>query len=179
MLIRNFIEGFAGNRSGGVAGGGAESQERNAGTAPDHPYPAELTILKNPALLIIAAGLICIVLLAGCVSAPAGQPAAARNVNMTPGTTGTQDLSAVIPKFDAYAEQSFTQSGVPGMAVAIVKNDAVVYLRCFGVKNITTREPVDPDTRFQLASISKSFTSATIASMVGNGDSRGMTGSHP
>ena len=89
---------------------------------------------------------------------------------MTPGTTGTQDLSAVIPKFDAYAEQSFTQSGVPGMAVAIVKNDTVVYLRCFGVKNITTREPVNPDTRFQLASISKSFTSASIASMVGNGE---------
>ena len=70
---RYFIEGPAGKRSGGVAGGGAESQERNAGTAPDHPYPTELTILKDPALLIIAVGLICIVLLAGCVSAPAGQ----------------------------------------------------------------------------------------------------------
>ncbi len=56
------------------------------------------------------------------------------------------------------------------MAVAIVKNDTVVYLRCFGVKNITTREPVDPDTRFQLASISKTFSSASIASMVGRGE---------
>jgi CubicO group peptidase (beta-lactamase class C family) len=56
------------------------------------------------------------------------------------------------------------------MAVAIVKNDSVVYLRCFGVRNITTREPVTPDTRFQLASISKSFASAAIASMVGDGE---------
>ena len=38
------------------------------------------------------------------------------------------------------------------------------------VKNITTREPVNPDTRFQLASVSKSVTSAMIASMVGNGE---------
>jgi len=56
------------------------------------------------------------------------------------------------------------------MAVAIVRDDEVVYLNCFGVKNTTTGEPVDPDTRFQLASISKSFTATTIAAMVGEGE---------
>lgn len=56
------------------------------------------------------------------------------------------------------------------MAVAVVQNDTVVYLRCFGVKNITTQDPITPDTRFQLASISKSFTTTAIASMVGNGE---------
>ena len=80
------------------------------------------------------------------------------------------DIPAIIPLFDTYAEQTFERSGVPGMAIAIVKNDSVVYQRCFGVKNITTQDPVTPDTRFQLASLSKSFTAATIASMVGNGE---------
>jgi CubicO group peptidase (beta-lactamase class C family) len=56
------------------------------------------------------------------------------------------------------------------MAIVIVKDDKVIYLRGFGVKNITTKEPVGPDTRFQLASISKSVTSALIASMVGTGE---------
>ena len=56
------------------------------------------------------------------------------------------------------------------MAVAIVKDDKVIYLRTFGVKNITTKEPVGPDTRFQLASISKSITGSMIASMAGNGE---------
>ncbi len=56
------------------------------------------------------------------------------------------------------------------MAVAVVKDDETIYLRCFGVKNITTQEPVNPHTRFQLASVSKSFTSATIASLVGEGE---------
>jgi len=89
---------------------------------------------------------------------------------MLAGTTGPQNATALIPQFDAYAEQTFNRSGVPGMAVAIVQNDSVIYMRCFGVTNTTTREPVTPDTRFQLASLSKSFTSATIASMVGDGE---------
>lgn len=84
---------------------------------------------------------------------------------MPTGGTGAKDVSAIIPQFDAYAEKTFQQSGVPGMAVAVVKDDKVVYLRCFGVKNTTTREPVTPDTWFQIASISKSFTSASIAAI--------------
>jgi CubicO group peptidase (beta-lactamase class C family) len=91
-------------------------------------------------------------------------------VDVQAGNPGSENTSAIIPQFDAYAEQAFQKSGVPGMAVAVVQNDTVIYLRCFGVTNITTREPVTPDTRFQLASISKSVTSATIASMVGDGE---------
>ncbi len=83
---------------------------------------------------------------------------------------GASTISAVIPQFDAYAEQNFVKSGVPGMAVVIVQNDTVVYLRCFGVRNITTGAPITPDTRFQLESVSKSFASASIASMVGDGE---------
>jgi CubicO group peptidase (beta-lactamase class C family) len=131
--------------------------------------------MNNPtmryACLFLAACLVSgIVFCAGCVSSPASPTAESRNVNAPAGTAGATDIRTIIPKFDTYAEQSFTKSGVPGMAVAVVKNDTVVYLRCFGERNMTTREPVTPDTRFQLASISKSFTSATIASMVANGE---------
>ena len=124
-------------------------------------------MLKHPAYLIMA-GLFALVLLTGCVSSPAGQPAGTSQV--LPQTSETATLSVIIPQFDAYAEETFKRSGVPGMAVAVVKNDTVVYLRCFGVRNLTSQEPVTLDTRFQLASISKSFTSASIASMVGNGE---------
>jgi len=44
---------------------------------------------------------------------------------------GPGQVGAIIPKFDTYAEQTFQRSGVPGMAIAIVKNDSVIYLRCF------------------------------------------------
>jgi len=109
------------------------------------------------------------VLVTGCVqqSVPQ-QPESA--ISTPAGTSPTADTGTLVPQFDAYAEKTFNQSGVPGMAVAIVKDDTVVYLRCFGVSNVTTQEPVGPDTRFQLASISKSMTATMIASMVGNGE---------
>jgi CubicO group peptidase (beta-lactamase class C family) len=110
------------------------------------------------------------VLAAGCMS-PQNKPTAAAGAPEMPvKQAGQPELSLITPQFDAYAEQAFTRSGVPGMAVAVVKDDKIIYLRCFGVKNITTQKPVTPHTRFQLASISKSFTSASVASMVGKGE---------
>ena len=150
--------------------GNSGSQYRNSQKKKAHHTGADL-ISPGPSFACITAGLFCLVLLAGCVTPHGSLPAAAiPSVNTHSGSTGAQNIYAIIPEFDRYAEQDFTRSGVPGMAVAIVQNDTVVYLRCFGVRNITTQEPVDPDTRFQLASISKSFTSATIASMVGDGE---------
>ncbi len=110
------------------------------------------------------------ILLAGCVTSPQNQQPETRSVNTPSGTMGEKNIAGLIPQFDAYTGQLFSKSKVPGMAVAIVKNDSVIYLRTFGVKNLTTREPVGPNTRFQLASISKTFSSASIASMVGRGE---------
>lgn len=126
-------------------------------------------MLKHSASVIIA-GLFVLVLMSACVSSPAGQPVGTPQANTFQGTQKEANTSVIIPQFDAYAEENFRRSGVPGMAVAVIKNDTVVYLRCFGVRNLTTQEPVTADTRFQLASISKSFTSASIASMVGTGE---------
>ncbi|TKJ45953.1 serine hydrolase [Candidatus Aerophobetes bacterium Ae_b3b] len=78
-------------------------------------------------------------------------------------------VKKILPQFDAYARSTFKRSGVPGMAIAVVYQDKVQYLKCFGIRKVGSPEAVDADTIFQLASISKSFTSATIASMVGDG----------
>jgi len=127
-----------------------------------------IIIPTKPVILVIIAGIFCIAFMPGCAAVPAALPASAPSTLFLP--AGEKNVNAVLPQFDAYAKKTFQRSGVPGMAVAIVQNDTVVYMRCFGVRNITTKEPVSPDTRFQLASISKSFTSATIASMVGRGE---------
>lgn len=52
---------------------------------------------------------------------------------------------------------------IPGMAIAIVKNDRVVYVAGYGVKDLATNAPVTVDTLFQIASTSKAFTSTAIA----------------
>ena len=127
-------------------------------------------ISQKPATILIIAGLFCITLFAGCAMSYQ-TPSPADQAMKTPyGSTGEKNIAGLIPQFDVYARQVFNKSRVPGMAVAVVKNDSVIYLCSFGVKNLTTQEPVGPDTRFQLASISKTFSSASIASMVGRGE---------
>lgn len=123
--------------------------------------------MKSRYLLIV---LVCAAVLAAGCAQPGSVPQQAPVVSAPAGTHAAADTGTLVPQFDAVAEKTFNQSGVPGMAVAIVKDDNVVYLRCFGVKNTTTNEPVGPDTRFQLASISKSVTATMIASMVGNSE---------
>ncbi|NMB78730.1 MAG: beta-lactamase family protein, partial [Methanomicrobiales archaeon] len=131
-------------------------------------------VKKTPFLILL---LVCAAVLAcGCTQQTPVQPQAPATVSNPPasttpaGTSGTADAAALVPQFDAYTEKTFNRSGVPGMAVAIVKDDKVIYLRTFGVRNVTTQEPVTPDTKFQLASVSKSMTGTLIASMVGNGE---------
>jgi len=142
---------------------------KSPGKKVDHDKGAG-TISQKIITILIIAGLFCIILVTGCVTFPENNGAAVPDRPVPAAEAGSGQFDAIIPLFDTYAEQTFQKSGVPGMAVAIVKNDTVTYLRCFGSKNITTQEPVTPDTRFQLASISKSFTTATIASMVGKGE---------
>ena len=58
---------------------------------------------------------------------------------------------------------------VPGIAIGVVFQDKLVYARGFGVRDTQTGEPVDPDTVFQLASVSKPISSTVLASLVGDG----------
>src|SRR5437660_3204106 len=55
---------------------------------------------------------------------------------------------------------------VPGTALAIVRNDAVVYLKGYGIRDITTHEPVTPDTIFAIGSTTKAFTTTAMAMLV-------------
>ncbi len=67
-----------------------------------------------------------------------------------------------VAKLDGIAEELLRTSGVPGMAVAVVHGGKTVYAKGFGVRDTCTGEAVDPDTVFQLASLSKPV-SATVA----------------
>ena len=60
---------------------------------------------------------------------------------------------------------------LPGLSVAVVHGDEVVCVNGFGVRTAGREEPVDADTVFQLASLSKPISSTVVAAIVG--DSRG------
>ena len=57
----------------------------------------------------------------------------------------------------------------PGIAIGVVHDDAVVWLQGFGVREMGKPEPVDADTVFQIASMSKPISATVVASLVGKG----------
>ena len=73
---------------------------------------------------------------------------------------------------DAYAEQAMRDWHVPGMALAVVKDDSVVYMRGFGTRTLGRDEPVDEHTSFAIASTTKAFTATAIAMLVDEGKVR-------
>lgn len=76
------------------------------------------------------------------------------------------------PDFDAlsrYVERELDRWQIPGLAIAVVKDDSVVFARGFGVKHLETREPVDERTIFAIGSASKAFTAAAVATLVDEG----------
>lgn len=57
-----------------------------------------------------------------------------------------------------------------GAAVAVIKNDKVIYAKGFGTSNVETGAPVTPRTLFQIGSVTKTFTAAMILSMAEAGE---------
>ncbi|MBI1914349.1 MAG: serine hydrolase [Planctomycetes bacterium] len=58
---------------------------------------------------------------------------------------------------------------VPGLAIAIVKDDAVVLAKGYGVRKLGEASPVNERTLFAIGSVSKSFTAAALGMLVDEG----------
>lgn len=72
-------------------------------------------------------------------------------------------------KLEQRINAEMKETGVPGIAVAIVFDDKLVYSRGFGVREVGRPETVDADTVFQLASVSKPVGSTVVAAVIGGG----------
>jgi CubicO group peptidase (beta-lactamase class C family) len=70
---------------------------------------------------------------------------------------------------DAYAVRVLKTFEVPGLAVAIVKDDKLVFAKGYGVRKLGDDTPVDENTLFPIGSNTKAFTSALLASLVDAG----------
>ncbi len=88
-----------------------------------------------------------------------------------PGTAnqGRQDrpIGPLLKQMEIFVRDGMKKTGVPGVAVAVVYQDKVVCLEGFGVRKAGDNAPVDSDTVFQLASVSKPIASTIVASLVG------------
>jgi len=73
------------------------------------------------------------------------------------------------PGFEQRVEQLRKAFGVPGVTIAIVEDGKVTLARGWGVRDITTNQPVDADTIFFTGSTGKAFTNAALAKLVDEG----------
>src|SRR5919198_5417558 len=65
-----------------------------------------------------------------------------------------------------------SQNRSPGVAVLVRKNGRTVLQRGYGVRDLRTGAPIDPDTNFRLASCSKEFTAMAVMLLVHDGKLR-------
>jgi CubicO group peptidase (beta-lactamase class C family) len=76
---------------------------------------------------------------------------------------------AALPALETMAQRIVDEDQVPGLSIAVVYRDEVVYLKGFGIREEGKDEAVDADTVFQLASLSKPLASTAVAALVGEG----------
>lgn len=77
--------------------------------------------------------------------------------------------AAPLDGFDAYVEQARKEWRVPGVAIAVVKDDKVIYAKGFGERTVGRNEPVDQNTVFAIGSSSKAITAASLGLLVDEG----------
>jgi len=71
--------------------------------------------------------------------------------------------------FDAYVAKAVTDWRVPGLAIVIVKDDSVVFIKGYGVRELGKPDPVTVHTRFGNMSTTKAFTALLVAMLADSG----------
>ncbi len=79
------------------------------------------------------------------------------------------DLNDSIQLFDNYIQLAMKDWQVPGMSVAIVKNNKIVFTKGYGVRELGTDKKVDTKTYFSCASTTKAMTAVCMAILVDEG----------
>ncbi|MCR9162976.1 MAG: serine hydrolase domain-containing protein [Nannocystaceae bacterium] len=116
--------------------------------------------------------LLLVALALGCAKPAAPAPAPPK---ATPAPQEAQVESArdrFVGRFDTLTErleEGLTKHHVPGMAVAVVYDDSVIYARGFGFSDLEREEKVTPRTRFAIGSSTKAFTATVIGQLVDEG----------
>lgn len=77
-----------------------------------------------------------------------------------------------LPNLDFYVEAAMRDWNTPGLSLAIVKDGKVILAKGYGVRRLGGSDPVDENTVFAAASITKTFTAAAVATLVADGKMR-------
>ena len=87
---------------------------------------------------------------------------------ITSGSTYTK-LDSILTVYDTYVQDFVKETEVPGVAIAIVIDNQLQYIKGFGVKNTVEKEPIGIHSVFRIASVSKGFASILAGLLVKEG----------
>jgi CubicO group peptidase (beta-lactamase class C family) len=79
--------------------------------------------------------------------------------------SGVAQGSFMRDSLDSYIRQGMKDWQVPGLSIVVVKDGKVVFMKGYGVKDITENDPVDENTLFMIASNTKLFTGVALANL--------------
>jgi CubicO group peptidase (beta-lactamase class C family) len=77
--------------------------------------------------------------------------------------------AAPLDGLDASLTAALPEWSLPGLAVAVVKDDRVVHVQGHGTRRLGAAEPVGPDTTFNIGSATRAFTATALALLVDRG----------
>ena len=80
-----------------------------------------------------------------------------------------QLLQNSLTAFDSYVQKAMQAWQVPGMSIAIVKDNEIVFTKGYGVREIGTDKKVDTKTYFTCASTTKAMTAVCMAILADQG----------
>lgn len=73
---------------------------------------------------------------------------------------------------DAYITQGVRDWRIPGLAIAVVKDDSVVFVKGYGVRELGKPDAVNAATRFAIGSTTKAMTAVSLGMLVDEGKVR-------
>ncbi len=100
------------------------------------------------------------------------QPAAgvAATAPLAPVTVLRDDpTEQIIADLEAYIPERMAQSNIPGLTIALIQDNTTVWAEGYGVANRFTRTPMQADSVFEVASLSKVVAAYTAMHMLDEG----------
>ncbi len=77
-------------------------------------------------------------------------------------TQASNDLARQLQAIEEKVEARRRELGIPGMSLAIVRDDQIIYAKGLGYKDFEKQVPVTADTQFAIGSATKAFTALSI-----------------
>ena len=132
--------------------------------------PRILTYVTPPAVRELAARVVLAIHIGGVALAcggggsdTVGPPVEPTTIPMT--GTAVPELAS----FDRVITDLMKRWGIPGGAIAVVKDGRLVLARGYGYSDAVTKEPVAPDALFRIASVSKPITAVAVLKLAEQG----------